>query len=163
MFRKLMVALMALALAAGLTGLVAGEASAYPNRGWPEGPGHSWNQPSNRVDITVVSKQGFNRWGNGHNGWNQNRWGNGRQAPRVYLVVSSTGSYAGSATLIGNYRQGSSTVYRYTARNLPWNTTLTAKAEGRGVYSAAAVYFSRPGYPGYPGNTVTQSATLYQY
>ena len=40
MFRKLTVALMALAMAAGLSGLVAGEASAYPTAvGIPE-PGH---------------------------------------------------------------------------------------------------------------------------
>lgn len=158
MFRKLTVAFMALAMAVGLAGLVAGEASAYPHRGGPGGPGHSWNQPSNRVDITVVSRSNHNQWGNGHNRWDQNRWGNNWRAPRVYVVGSYTGRYVGTATLIGSNRQGASTTYRYSIRNLPWNTPLTVKADG-GYYDGH-VYLYRPGYG---SNTVTQSTTLYQY
>ena len=136
MFRKLTVALMALAMAAGLSGLVAGEASAYPNRGWDPGPGHGWNQATNRVDVVVWAKQTTNSWGN-------DRWGNGRRwdngprwssAPRVYAVETYTGRYAGTATLVSTDRSGGMLGYRYVFRNLPWDTILKIRVSGPGSY-----------------------------
>jgi len=147
---------MALAMAAGLSGLVAGEASAYPNRGWDPGPGHGWNQATNRVDVVVWAKQTTNSWGNdrwGNGRWDNDRWGNGRRgndrwgngrrwdngprwssAPRVYAVETYTGRYAGTATLVSTDRSGGMLGYRYVFRNLPWDTILKIRVSGPGSY-----------------------------
>lgn len=136
MFRKLTVAFMALAMAVGLAGLFAGEASAYPNRHWQPGPGHSWNEGTNRVDVVVwgkktVNNRGYDRWGNGP------RWDNGPRwsaAPRVYAVETYTGRYAGTATLVNTDRSGGMIAYRYVFRNLPWDTILKIRVSGQGHY-----------------------------
>ncbi|MCA9834394.1 MAG: hypothetical protein KC435_10625 [Thermomicrobiales bacterium] len=154
MFRKLTVALMALAMAAGLAGAVAGEASAYPDRDWRPGQNHGWNQATNRVDVLVWGKKynnwdddrwGNDRWGNGRRG--NDRWGNGPRwssTPRVYVTESRTGRYVATAQLVDVDRSGSRIAYRYQLRNLPWNTYLMVRVTGSGTYSGTPnLYINR--------------------
>lgn len=163
MFRKFTVALLALIMAAGLSGLVAGGASAYPDRNWPDNPGHGWHQQSNRVDVVVWANRNDNRWGHpGQHGnrWDNNydRWGNRSSALRVYAVDSYSGRYAASASLVSTVPNGRLIGYRYVFRNLPWNKALTVRVSGEGSYAGYdRVYLSRGGY-----RTVTQSLSFRQ-
>jgi len=163
MFRKFTVALLALTMAAGLSGLVAGGASAYPDRHWPGNPGHGWNQQSNRVDVVVWANRNDDRWGNPWqrgNPWDNDhdRWGNQSRAPRVYAVDTYSGRYVARASLVSSDPNGRLIGYRYVFRNLPWNTALTVQVSGEGSYAGYdRVYLSRGGY-----RTVTQSLSFRQ-
>lgn len=106
MIRKLTVALLALVLSAGVAGVVAGQADAYPR--WQ--PGGNNNEPvTNAVNITVWTK------------------GNNYRAPRVYITTAA-GRYVKDARNVGYaMRRPGRTGFSYVARNVPQGVALKVR------------------------------------
>ncbi len=131
MFRKMIVAVLGLMMAIGLMGFGAAQAVAAP-QGDPDwgqgggngGTGNSWTT-TNRLDITVVTRDGY--------GW---------YGPRV-TITTRWGRYVATAEQVGRNKYGYRTEYRYVARDLPWNTPLKVRVSGGNFYGQDSVYFER--------------------